>query len=52
VDEVDGITDLDLQELYDCLFSCDLKFGNLGSCKKYVLGHAPKGQGGQELPRC
>lgn len=37
VDEAVGITDLDLQEFYDCLFSCDLKFGDLRSCMDMVL---------------
>ncbi|XP_078164984.1 pentatricopeptide repeat (PPR) superfamily protein [Carex rostrata] len=37
VEEAVGITDLDLQEFYDCLFSCYLKFGDLESCMDMVL---------------
>ncbi|KAJ1687350.1 hypothetical protein LUZ63_018740 [Rhynchospora breviuscula] len=37
VDEYSGITDLDMQEFYDCLISCDLKLGDLGSCVNMVF---------------
>jgi pentatricopeptide repeat protein len=36
-DETVGVTDLDFQEFYDCLFSCNLKNLNLGSCMNMVL---------------